>query len=124
MNFPFALGKQNLKIKSGLCPYPSMKQLLLVGQSTQDRAADKRLKNCTARGEGKGSLQVMESKEQGAKYLNMEDGHQKKKEEEKAAESEPKETEAQKKHRECPWRWAKTESKRQVVLQWATPRIV
>lgn len=79
MNFPFALGKQNLKIKSGLCPYPSMKQLLLVGQSTQDRAADKRLKNCTARGEGKGSLQVMESKEQGAKYLNMEDGHQKKK---------------------------------------------
>lgn len=91
MNFPFVLGKQNLKIKSGLCPYPSMKQLLLVGQSTQGRAADKGLKNCTARGGGKDSLQVMGSKEQGAKYLNMEDGHQKKKkEEEKAAGSEPK----------------------------------
>lgn len=32
----------------------------------------------------------MGSKEQGAKYLNMEDGHQKKKEEKKAAGSEPK----------------------------------
>lgn len=99
MNFPFVLGKQNLKIKSGLCPYPSMKQLLLVGQSTQGRAADQGLKNCTARGGGKVSLQVMGSKEQGAKYLNMEDGHQKKKRRKKKQQDpNQKETEAQKKH--------------------------